>query len=102
MVQFTIVGMTATPGFATLQVLAGTPLTGQITLTNLDLTPLTGITAVAQGGPTGLQAQLSVASTITGSGQTSLSYTLNASTGGVTGPIVFHVTSAEGAVLDIP
>jgi RHS repeat-associated protein len=100
--SFQIVGMTASPAFATLQVVPLTPLTGHFTLTDLSSTPLTGLVATAQGGPAGVTVQLSVPPTLAGSGQTPLSYTITASASAVSGPVVLHVTSAEGAVLDIP
>ena len=82
--EFTIVGLTATPAnIASLSVVPGTPLTGQITLTNLDSTVLTGITATVSGGPAGLTAQLTPPSTLTALGEGTLSYSLTATaTGG--------------------
>ncbi|HWE97612.1 MAG TPA: CARDB domain-containing protein [Tepidisphaeraceae bacterium] len=101
--QFTIVGITANPLHDSLRVQVGTPLDGQITLTNLGTTDLSGITAVAQGGPAALNVQLNVASMLPGSGQATLSYTFSAANGGgTTGTVLLHITSAEGAVLDIP
>ncbi|MDB5329637.1 MAG: hypothetical protein JWP03_788, partial [Phycisphaerales bacterium] len=101
--QFTIVGIGANPSHDSLRVQVGTPLDGQITLTNLGTSDLSGITAVALGGPAALNAHLTVASTLAGSGQTTLSYTLSAAGGGgTTGTVLLHITSAEGAVLDIP
>ena len=100
--QFAIVGMSASPAGATLQVVPGTPLTGQFTLTDLSATPLTGLTATTQGGPAGLSVQLSVSPTLAGSGQTALSYTMTAVSATTSGSMVLQVASAEGAVLDIP
>jgi hypothetical protein len=101
-VEFSIVGMTASPAFDTLEVVPNTPLTGQFTLTDLSATPLTGITAAAQGGPAGLVVQLTSPSQISGNGTATLAYALRANSSSVSGPVVFHVTSAEGAVFDIP
>ncbi len=82
--QFTIVGMTANPAnIASLSLAPGTPLTGQITLTNLTDMPLTGLAATVEGGPTGLTSQLTIPQTLEASGQGTLSYTLTAgATGG--------------------
>ncbi len=65
---------------------------------------MTGLNAVIQGGPAGLSEQLTLSPTLSGAGQTSLAYTLMVA-GAATAqsvPIDVHVTSAEGAVLDIP
>ena len=97
-----IVGMTASPAYATVKVVPGTPLTGQFTLTNLSNTPLTGLAAVPQGGPAGVTVQLTPASQIAGDGAATLSYTMTASASAMTGPVVLQVTSMQGAVLDIP
>ena len=62
--QFEIVGMTASPTSENVKIIPNTPLTGQITLTNLTDIALTGITATTSGGPAGLTAQVTPPSTI--------------------------------------
>jgi hypothetical protein len=100
--QFQIVGISATPPNATLQVVPDTPLTGQFTLTNMTDAPLSGITATAESGPAGLSVQLNTPQTLWPSGQATLSYSFTATGAAGTGVVVIHITSSEGAVCDIP
>jgi hypothetical protein len=100
--QFQIIGMTASPANASVQIIPGTTLTGQITLTDLTATPLTGLTATANGGPAGLTVDLTPPSQIAGSGTATLTYNMaTSSTEASSGVATIQVTSAEGAVLDI-
>jgi len=101
--QFTIVGMTATPGNATFKVVPLTPLSGSFTLTNLSGLPLSGLTASAENAPADLDVQLSVPATLGGGKQVTLAYTITAEgTSAENDPVLLHVATAQGAALDIP
>ena len=100
--QFEIVGMTASPASANVHVVPNTPLTGQFTLTNLSNVTLTGLTATARGGPAGLSVQLTAPSQIAGDGTATLAYSLNSTSAqAASGVVTIHVTTTQGAVLDI-
>ncbi len=100
--RFEIVGMSAAPSNANVTVVPNTPLTGQFTLTNLSDATLTGMSATASGGPAGLTVLLQPPSRISGNGTAILAYSLDETFGNAaTGVVTIHVTSAEGAVLDI-
>ena len=101
--QFTIVGMTATPANTNVTVVPNTPLTGTFTLTNLSSATLTGVTATSSGGPAGLTVQLTPPSQIPGNGTATLAYSLDeTSAQAASGTLDIHVTTTQGAVLDIP
>ena len=100
--QFAIVGMTATPASANVQVIPGTPLTGQFTLTNLSDVALTGLTATTSGGPAGLSVQLTAPSQIAGDQTATLGYSLDTTADqAANGVVTIDVTTAQGAVLAI-
>ena len=99
---FVIVGMTATPANANVQVVPNTPLNGQFTLTNLSDVALTGLTATYSGGPAGLTVQLTHPNQIAGDGTATLAFSLDtASTQAANGVVTIFVATTQGAVLDI-
>ncbi len=101
-IQFQIVGMTAAPASANVQVVPNTPLTGQFTLTNLSGMALTGLTATASGGLAGLNVQLTAPTQIAGGGTATLAYSLDStSTQAANGVVTINVTTTQGAVLTI-
>ena len=101
--HFEIVGLSATPAYSQIKLIPDTPVSGQFVLSNLSAASLTGLTATAQGGPDNLDVQFALPSNIDGSGTVTLAYSLTAVGGGARhGVVQIHVTSAEGAVLDIP
>ncbi len=94
--------MTAAPASANVRIVPNTPLTGQFTLTNLSGESLTGLTATASGGPAGLTVQLTPPSQIAGNGTATLAYSLDdTSNQAANGVVTIHVTTTQGAVLDI-
>lgn len=100
--QFEIVGISATPATANVQIVPNTPLTGQFTLTNLSNVDLTGLTATASGGPAGVNVHLTAPSQIAGSGTATLGYSLDTAIAqAANGVVTIHVTTNEGAVHDI-
>jgi RHS repeat-associated protein len=99
---FQIVGMTATPASANVNVVPDTPLSGQFTLTNLSDVTLTGLTATASGGPAGLSVQLTAPGQIAGDETATLGYSLDSTLAqAANGVVTIDVTTAQGAVLDI-
>src|SRR5262249_45999218 len=57
--HFTIAGLSASPAFGSLTLVPNTPLTGQITITNLSRASATGLSATKQGGLSDVDVQLS-------------------------------------------
>ena len=101
--HFTIAGLSASPAFGSLTLVPNTPLTGQITIKNLSPTAATGLTATKQGGLADVDVQLSVPAQISASGSVTLNYALTATGNSAeSAPMVLHLTTAQGAVLDVP
>ncbi len=101
--QFILLGMRANPDQVNLRVVPNEPVSGQIDLRNLGPIPLSGLKVVATNAPAFLNAQLSVTNLLPGSGTVQLNYTLTANiTVQAQFGFLLHVTTEEGAYLDIP
>ena len=100
--HFQIIGFASTPTRDNVTVIPNTPLTGHFTLTNLGDTVLTGLTATVYGGLPGLTVQLTPPSQLPASGSATLGYSLlDTSTTAVSTVVTIHVTTDQGATLDI-
>jgi hypothetical protein len=106
---FTLLGMSADPPQATLQLVpGGADVTGLVTLSNLSDIPLSNLGASVQGAPANLAVSVSLGDGTPGQGllgltSVSLTYDVKATDASVSsGRFTLHVASAEGAALDLP
>jgi hypothetical protein len=101
--EFSLVGMRANQTQIDVRIAPGTPLSGQVQLTNLGDVPLTGLTASVLNAPGNIGVQPTPPSGLDGLAADSLAYSISASDASqLEGHLVLHITSAEGAVLDVP
>ncbi len=100
--QFSILGLRASPDRLNVRLVPNQPLSGQIQLRNLSEVPITGLTATPNVPP-GLNVQLNIPSELSGMSTGLLSYTITSTiTQQANATFVLHITSAEGATLDVP
>ena len=101
---FTLYGMKAVPALPSVTLLGENVSTGAVQIVNAGDVPLSSVTATVVNPPSDLNFTLNLATNSIGSlGSNTLSYTLNSTDGQAeSGTVVVHLTSAEGAVLDLP
>lgn len=100
---FSLVGMRAQPDTINLQVMPGSPTVGTIELTNQGDMDLTGLSASVLNAPSNLNVALSSPIDIVGMESGNLQYTISAADASIRqAEIVLRITSAEGALLDVP
>jgi hypothetical protein len=106
---FDIIGMNAQPASASLSLIEGAgAVGGQVTLTDLTPIPLSDLTAQVEGAPSNLSVAVTLGNGkpgqgLAGSSTLSLSYSATASDVSIpSGSFTIHVTSGEGASVDIP
>ena len=101
--QFVLVGMKADPSQLSVRMVPGLAVSGHIVIRNLSDIPLTMLAVSALNLPVNLTAEASVPQVLPGDGTVELEYTLNAIDASLAhGGIILHVTTAEGATLDVP
>ena len=101
--QFELIGIGAGVMGLDLRLAVQQAVTGTVTLTNLSDHPLSGLTATVQSPAANVSGTVQVPATLAANGTVILSYSLTAADDTFTrAKVVFHVTSAEGAVLDLP
>ncbi len=101
--QFELIGIGANPMALDARLAVQQPLTGFVTLTNLSDHPLSGLAGVVQSPAANVSGSLQVPAALPANGSVQLAYTITAADDTFTSAkIGFHVTSAEGATVDIP
>lgn len=101
--QFELIGLRAEPGGLELRLAVNQSVSGEIELRNSSERPLSGLAAVAQTAAGNIQTVLTPPATLGAGATAKLQYTLTATNATFTrAKVVFHLTSAEGAVLDVP
>ncbi|MGB8170597.1 MAG: CARDB domain-containing protein, partial [Chthoniobacteraceae bacterium] len=104
--QFDLIGVGADPAGLELRLTVNQPVSGEIDLRNTSeraLTGLTGLTAVAQTGAGNIVTLLTPPAALAAGATAKLHYTMTATSAAFTrAKVVFHITSVEGAVLDVP
>ncbi|MFN0051908.1 MAG: Ig-like domain-containing protein, partial [Planctomycetales bacterium] len=106
---FTLVGMAADPAKPAVKLIEGADATaGQVTIRNLSEVAMTGLNVEIVSGPGNVVATATLGDgsadqTLLGSGTLTLAYTLQATDDSLPGgSVLLHLTSAEGAPLDVP
>ncbi len=101
---FTLYGMNANPAQPSITLLGENVSTGAVAIINAGDTPLSSVTASVINPPADLNFSLSLATnSLAANGSNSLSFTINSTDGQPkSGTVTIHLTSAEGAVLDVP
>ena len=101
--SFVLVGLRAEPQSVGIAVVPGTPTEGDVTIRNLADIPLTGLTARVSALPPVLDIVLTAPPTIAANGTIQLHYVATSTaTGQTSGTVTFALTTAEGAVLNVP
>ncbi len=101
--DFDLIGVGADPAGLDLRLAVNQPLSGELDLRNSSDLPLTGLTAVAQTGAGNIVTVLTPPAALGAGATAKLQYTMTATNSAFTrAKVVFHLTSAEGAVLDVP
>ena len=101
---FTLVGMKANPAEPQVSVVEQSSATGSVAVANLSEVPLTGLNvSVASQMPNVTGSASFNTNTIAGLATETLTYVLNAADASTAqGTVTLHLTSAEGATLDVP
>lgn len=105
---FTLIGLASEPPTPSISVVEGSEATGQVTLRNLSQVALTNLSISVSSKPANVQVALQIGDntpnpTLAGDATTTLKFTVTAqSPTPASGSIVLHVTTAEGAAIDIP
>ena len=102
--SFTLIGLKSAP-IETVRLTEKSSVTGQLILENLGDVPLTGLAAAVAGKPSNVDVTLALAGngSLAGMGSTSLGFAFTARDASVArGTVLVHITSAEGATLEIP
>ncbi|MCY2986427.1 MAG: FG-GAP-like repeat-containing protein [Planctomycetota bacterium] len=101
--HFTLIGMQASPSSASLRLVPGITLTTQLSLQNLSNVPLSGLAATVLDGAGNVRGQATVPDALPGNGALPLDLSLLAADASTTRQLLrLHVTSQEGASLDVP
>ena len=102
--SFQLLGMKFNTNQVTNKVIADTPFTGSVTLENITNIGITGITATVDSVVEGWTVQVNSPSTLAGSGNNTISYTINAPNDSYITQDTFKIklTSAEGATAVLP
>ncbi|MCX6924831.1 MAG: putative Ig domain-containing protein [Verrucomicrobia bacterium] len=101
--EFHLLGLRAVPENVALRILEQSSAGGTVRVENLSDMPLTALTATVMSKPNDLGATVTLsAGTLSGSGTVNLDYSLTAPGPAAAGPVQVRITSAEGAVVDIP
>ncbi len=101
---FTLYGMNANPAQPSVTLLGEGISTGAVEIINAGDTALSSIVAAVVDPPADLNFSLSLATnSLGGNGSNALTFTINSTDGQPkSGTVTVHLTSAEGAVLDLP
>ncbi|WP_353847776.1 cadherin domain-containing protein, partial [Microcystis sp. M26BS1] len=102
--SFQLLGMKFNTSQVTNKVIADTPFTGTVTLENITNIGITGITATVDSVVPGWNVQVNTPSSLAGSGNNTLSYTITAPNDSYITQDTFNIklTSAEGATAVLP
>ena len=99
--EFSLVGISLSPGSQSQRWLIGSTNAGQITLQNLSEVPVTGIKVTVEGVPANVEFQVEAPESLAGSASVSIPYTIRVGDDSTpTGTIHLRLASDQGATAD--